>query len=191
MDPINHQSLITILTQSFDETLAVISKQEKVSINLVEKKIIEAEEFKSVICSIAASTFKMNMLLHYSTSDAVIDNFFNAIKSDVHGDKKNQYQDYISELVNNLCGTANRILGYAGLSSGMSTPATLNISNSTKHMEIIAPDSEVHIGCFLDGEPLFFGSLYLFINKGFENSLLLKIPEKAVECEASGELEFF
>jgi len=191
MDPINHRSLTTILRQSFDETLAVISKQEKVSINVVERTTIETQEFKSVICSIAASTFKMNMLLHYSTSDAVIDIFFETMKSEVRGDKRNQYQDYISELVNNLCGAANRILGYAGFSSGMSTPARLHISNSTKHMDIIAPDSEVHIGCFLAGEPLFFGSLYLFINKGFENSLTLKIPELAVESEASGELEFF
>jgi len=191
MDPINHRSLITILRQSFDETLAAITTQEKASINVVERTTIEAQEFKTVICSIASSTFKMNMLLHYSNSDAVIDSFFDTIKSDIRGDKKNQYQDYISELVNNLCGTANRILGYAGFSSGMSTPATLNISNSTKHMEVIAPDSEVHIGCFLEGEPLFFGSLYLFINKGFESSLILKIPEAAAECEASGELEFF
>jgi hypothetical protein len=191
MDPINHRSLITILRQSFDETLAAITTQEKASINVVERTTIEAQEFKTVICSIASSTFKMNMLLHYSNSDAVIDSFFDTIKSDIRGDKKNQYQDYISELVNNLCGTANRILGYAGFSSGMSTPATLNISNSTKHMEVIAPDSEVHIGCFLEGEPLFFGSLYLFINKGFESSLILKIPEAVAECEASGELEFF
>ncbi len=191
MDPINHRSLTTILTQSFAETLAVISKQERVSINLVERNLIEAQEFKSVICSIAASTFKMNMLLHYSNADAVINKFFDTINSEIRGDKKTQYQDYISELVNNLCGAANRILGYAGFSSGMSTPATLHISNSTKHMEIIAPDSEVHIGCFLDGEPLFFGSLYLFINQGFENNLTLKIPELAVESEASGELEFF
>lgn len=191
MNPVNHKSLATILGQSFNEMLSSINKQQELTIHAVERQIIQPLGFKTVICSIASSSFKLNMLLHFPLDSLAAKNFMSLIHIDTSRDVQLQYQDYISELTNSLCGSANRILGVCGFSTGMSTPVTLQITNSTFHMNAIAPGSEAHIGCFLNDNPLIFASLYLFVNQGFENSLLITVPEFGIATENSGELEFF
>ncbi len=191
MNPANHKNLATILGQSFNEMLSSIGKQQTLSISTVEKKLIQSLGFKSVMCSIASSSFKLNMLLHFPLDNLAASHFIALINVDAGKDAQQHYLDYISELTNSLCGTANRILGVCGFSTGMSTPVTLQITNSTLHMDAITPGSEVHIGCFLNGGPLIFASLYLFINQGFENNLLITVPEVGIATENSGELEFF
>ncbi|MES2822297.1 MAG: hypothetical protein V4732_01760 [Pseudomonadota bacterium] len=191
MNPANHKNLATILGQSFNEMLSSIGKQRELTIKAVDKQLIQPLGFKTVICSIASSSFKLNMLLHFPLDNLAARNFIALIHIDPSKDVQAQYQDYISELTNSLCGSANRILGVCGFSTGMSTPVTLQITNSTLHMNAIAPGSEAHIGCFLNDDPLVFASLYLFINQGFESSLLITVPEFGIATENSGELEFF
>lgn len=191
MNPANHKNLATILGQSFNEMLSSIGKHHELRINAVERQLIQPLGFKSVICSIASASFKLNMLMHFPFDSLAAKKFMTLINIDANKDVEQQYQDYISELTNSLCGSANRILGVCGFSTGMSTPVTLQITNSTLHMNAIAPGSEAHIGCFINEGPLVFASLYLFINQGFENSLLLTVPEFGIATENSGELEFF
>ena len=190
MNPTNHKSIATILSQSFDEMLIAMSKQQAFSVNTVNKQLIQSLGFRTVMCSIAASSFKLNMLLHFPLDNAAASHFMSLINVDKSHDIQHQYHDYISELTNSLCGAANRILRVCGFSTGMSTPVTLQITNSTLHMGAITPASEAHIGCFLNNSPLILASVYLFINRNFENSLLITVPESGIRTENSGELEF-
>ncbi len=191
MNPANHKNLATILGQSFNQMLSSIQKDQGLAIQRAEKQLIQSLGFKTVMCSIASASFKLNMLLHFPGDGPLADEFIKLISADTARNAQQQYQDYISELSNSLCGAANRILGACGFSTGMSTPVTLLITNSTLHMETILPSSESHIGCLFNGGPLIFASLYLFINKGYENHLLISVPEFGTATESSGELEFF
>ena len=191
MNSANHENIAILLSQTFNEMLVSISSVQELSINSVDKKIIQNLEFKTIICSIAAATFKMNMLVHFPVDNKAMNNFIQLIDSNTTKNTKEQYIDYISEKVNNLCGAVNRVLGLCGFSSGMSTPVTLYIPNSTLHMDSVGPKSEAHIGCFFNGEPLIFASLYLIINHGYENKFVLTVPSVNSESESSGELEFF
>ncbi len=193
MNPINIKSTETILHRSFEEMVGLLDRNHdhELAIDVVDAKTIEKNRFGSVMFSIASSTFRFCLFLHFAEKNILEGNFETPYQFDANKDIARQYHDYISELGNNLCGAITRMVGNSGFSTGMSTPVALQISQGTMHMKALNPQAESHIGCSMANNPLIFSSLYLFINKGYENSLAIEISDIRPENENSGELEFF
>ena len=194
MSSVNPENIALILSQAFNEVLASIGNQHEISIHAVDENAIQVLEFKTVICSIAAATFKINILVHFPIDNKSMNEFIKMIDTATNRNTKEQYIDYVSEKINTLCGAVNRVLGGCGFTSGMSTPVMLNIPNSTSHMGLVGAECETHIGCYFQNIPIIFASLYLILNNGFDGKLNLTVQpknENENENESAGELEFF
>ncbi|VUD56381.1 hypothetical protein TDB9533_02036 [Thalassocella blandensis] len=194
MKPDNIKSTEVILNRAFSEMVELLDRGQDhdLKIEAVDSETIEQSEFGAVMFSIASSTFRMCLFLHFAEKNILEGNFATPYQFDANKDIAKQYHDYISELGNNLCGAITRMIGDAGFSTGMSTPATLKISKGTLHMRTLNPHAECHLGCSMADNTLIFASLYLFINQGHESDLTLKINEDQTKSvESSGELEFF
>ncbi len=191
MNPINHSSTQAIARQSFEEMIAMLDHSDGVSVDTVEPDYIQSLDFSTVMFTIASSMFKVNVLLHYCERNESVDSFSRLTKFDATKNIEQQYRDYISEIGNNLCGSATRMIGNTGFSTGMSTPVMLKIHNSTQHMGVVLPSSEAHIGCMFNGNPLIYASFYLVINNDCQDMVEIKISESKAESDNSGELEFF
>lgn len=193
MNPATKKSTETILMKAFGEMVNLLDTNHSHHLTMRAVKADEIQEtgFSAVMFTIASSVFRLSVLLHFSEKNILEGKFATKDQFDPSRDLVQQNHDYLCELGNNLCGAMTRIIGRCGFSTGMSTPATLQISESTEHMRSLNPGQEAHAGCFMNDEELIYVSLYIFVNKGHEDSLLIEVSDHSSENENSGELEFF
>lgn len=183
------RSLSSVLEHAFEDMLRLLQTRNDLVTRPLDKKAVETKALQSVMFTIASSSFRTVVLLHVHTlnklPDAALGHFGCAERKD------SVYQDYVSELGNNLCGVICRLYGEAGLSTGMSTPIVLGNRDSTGYFRTLAPDYETHVGTQLHGAPLMLASLFVFVNDGQKLDLQISLAASADTAAESGELEFF
>ena len=182
------RSIAAVLEHAFGEMLGLLRNRE-LNVSALNNSQIDEQEMSAIMFTISSSDFKLIALLHFPAKGQLADSAFQVLPLDTK-DSEQAYRDYVSELGNNFCGIICRVLGGAGFSTGMSTPAILHNANSTQHMRRIGIDCEKHVATLVAGLPLFCASLFLFFNHGVKMDLDIPIPSKAA-AENLGELEFF
>lgn len=197
VSPSVQKAMNTLLLRSFTDMLELFDLVQRTQVRSAESDSIVKANYQSVIFSIACSVFRLSILVHFPVDPERLDSVYRLLKLEGQKDCQKHYRDFVCELGNNLCGVACRILGVAGFSTGMSTPIVLENFGSNRHIRAAGPNYESHIGCFLNDDDsfgdaaLFYATFSLFVNHGYEKSLLISIPAATSASETVGELEFF
>lgn len=151
---------------------------------------IDEQEMSAIMFTVSSSNFKLVILLHYPSKANLPPGAWSYIGLNA-GDDERIYSDYVCELGNNFCGVICRVIGAAGLSTGMSTPVILHNAHSSLHLRRIGADCEKHFVAKIPAGPLFCASAFLSVNQGMSKDLDIPIPSVAAKDENLGELEFF
>lgn len=183
------RSIAALLEHAFCEMLSLL-KNQGYSFDFLNREQIDEQEMNAIMFTVSSSNFKLISFLHFPARAQLPHAAYDLLPLD-QKDAEQSYRDYVSELGNNLCGVLCRVLGAAGFSTGMSTPAILHNTNSTVHMRKIGVDCEKHVVASIETQPVFCASLLLFFNQGVNLDLDIPIPSKASGTEDLGELEFF
>lgn len=181
-------NLDQVLDYAFNEMLRLVKGYPQLSSRPIPIKLMDTSAFKSTMFTVASSKFRLVVLVHAHPFENLPQQAWEHLSIEA---KEEDYQDFISELGNNLCGVICRLLSDAGLSTGLSTPIILGNSKSTDHLRAVAPDYETHTGSFMGQQSLLMVSLCLFTNSGKQLELTVPIPSPDAAPEDSGELEFF
>jgi hypothetical protein len=124
----------------------------------VNASTITADRF--IMLTISSYDFRLIVLLHFS-SDAVSLNYVaDSLKITPAELSMTQYQDYLSEVGNILCGAIKRGLFELFPHLGMSTPNQLR-HESLKFVDSYKIDHAIHIKAKENDGTEFYGSLYV------------------------------
>lgn len=188
------KSLSDLLGYSFGEMLCLLNGGQELSVRPINNGGQESSRLRSVMFTVASSNFRIVVLIHLERLGNLTGEALRHFKLEQIDSQQNQeeiFNDYVCELGNNFCGVVCRLLGEAGLSTGLSTPISLGISNSTDHLRAVGPDVESHIAAFSGSLQLISASLCLFANRGSSLHLDISIPAATEITSETGELEFF
>jgi hypothetical protein len=184
------KSLDDLLEHSFADMLHIYKQDSGVSHKAIKPELIDDHKFRTIMFTVSSSDFRLAVLLHFLPKSRLPYEFFSSFAVDASASDQ-YYQDYISELGNNFSGVVCRVLGGAGLSTGMSTPVVLANAKCIPNFRAIGINYETHVGAFMDSTPLFAASFCLMVNKGLALDLHIPIPSANEQQEQLGELEFF
>lgn len=190
LSPTIRRSIDGLMDHAFSDILKLLQQHQALTMQGVSAEKISTYEQRAAMFTVSSSNFRLAILLHYTPHARLTTEQLQHLQPELATDPQN-YRDYVCELGNNLCGVICRVLGADAFSTGMSTPALLNISNSALHLRRIRPDCEVHRTCLSGNEALFSASLSLFFNNESPTDLVVHIPSSTAADESLGELEFF
>lgn len=115
---------------------------------------------KFIMLTISSYDFRLIVLLHFSPDSASIKYVTNRLKIASGELPISQYQDYLSEVGNILCGAIKRGLFQSFPHLGMSSPNQLDCE-SLRYIETYAIDYAIHIKAKAEDGTEFYGSLYV------------------------------
>jgi len=141
-----------------------------------------------VMLTISSYDFRLIVLLHFSADPAAMKYVSDSLKVASGILTVSQYQDYISEMGNILCGAIKRGLFQFFPHLGLSSPNQLQFE-SLKYIESYQIDHAIHVKAMAEDGTEFYSSLYVssFAELDFDPVAILKVDEK-VEM---GALEMF
>lgn len=156
------------------------------STHAVDPKAIQAKRF--IMLTISSYDFRLIVLLHFSSDTASMKYVADCLKIASEELTIIQYQDYLSEIGNILCGSIKRWLFQSFPHLGMSTPNQLGCE-SLKYIESYSIDHALHLQTKAADGTEFYSSLYVTSKSqlDFDPLALLK-REEQVEM---GALELF
>lgn len=190
MSQTTQKSVSSLIQHAFLDMLKLL--QDHQGLTSRESSADEIKSFKqhAAMLTVSSSNFRFVVLLHYPDINGLTDQQFIHFRPELKVNAR-QYQDYVCELGNHLCAVICRILGADDFSTGMSTPALLNITNSAGHLQCIGPDCAAHMASFCDDKPLLSTTISIFFNSSAHTDLSVNIPNATIEDDSLGELEFF
>ena len=152
----------------------------------VDAKSINAKSF--IMLTISSYDFRLIVLLHFTSDNASMQHVAGSFKISSDALTVSQYEDYLSEVGNIICGAIKRGLFQFFPHLGMSSPNQLSCE-SLKYVESYSIDHAIHIKAKAEDGTEFYSSLYVssFGELDFDPVALSKVEEK-VEM---GALELF
>lgn len=190
VSPATAKSIKTLIAYAFSDMLKLLKDSQGLTTGDTTADKIKSYKQNTAMLTVSSSYFRLIVLLHYPAHKTLSDQQLRHFNPEFAKDAK-QYHDYVCELGNNLCGVVCRVLGTDGFSTGMSTPALLNIASSASHLSRTTPYFEAHMASSTAGSSLLSTTFSLFFNSNANTELVINVPSVAVEDESLGELEFF
>ena len=124
----------------------------------VKANMIDAKKF--IMLTISSYDFRLIIILHFSADTASLKYVADSLRISPAELSDTQYQDYLSEVGNILCGAIKRGLFEFFPHLGMSTPNQLRYE-SLKFVDSYPIDHAIHIKANDGDGTVFFGSLYV------------------------------
>lgn len=190
MSQITQKSVDSLIQHAFPDMLQLLEAHHEITSRVSDANEIKSFKQHAAMFTVSSSHFRLVILLHYPDNNSLDGQQLLHFRPELKMNTR-QYQDYLCELGNNLCGVICRVLGADDFSTGMSTPALLNITNSAGHLQRIGPFCEAHMASFSGNKPLLSTTISLFFNSSAHTDLSINIPNSAIEDDSLGELEFF
>lgn len=152
----------------------------------VKANKIDANKF--IMLTISSYDFRLIVILHFSDDTAALKYVADSLRISPAELTAPQYQDYLSEVGNILCGAIKRGLFDVFPHLGMSTPNQLRYE-SLKFINRYPIDHAIHIKAKTADDTEFFGSLYVSAvgELDFDPATMIK----KIETQEIGALELF
>lgn len=147
---------------------------------------IDAKKF--IMLTISSYDFRLIIILHFSDDTSALKYVADSLKISPTELSITQYQDYLSEVGNILCGAIKRGLFDVFPHLGLSTPNQLRYE-SLKFVDSYPIDHAIHINAKAADGTEFFGSLY--VSAVGELDFDPASMAKKVETQDIGALELF
>jgi hypothetical protein len=147
---------------------------------------IDAKQF--IMLTISSYDFRLIIILHFSVDTTSLKYAADSLKISPAELSVTQYQDFLSEVGNILCGAIKRGLFDVFPHLGMSTPNQLRYE-SLKFIDSYPIDHVIHIKAKSAEGAAFFGSLY--VSAVGELDFDPATMDKKIETQEIGALELF
>lgn len=177
MTPRAKTGVATLLKRYLEESLRT-EAHPTWRMQAVEEKDIQAKRF--IMLTISSYDFRIIVLLHFSSDEASMKYVASRLKISASELVATQYQDFLSEVGNILCGALKRGLLQFFPYLGVSSPNQLDCE-SLKYVTSYKMDYALHLKATAGDETEFYGSVYIssFGELDFDPNAISNTEEKA------------